>query len=72
MRDIRRRIKREFWTSGQTLKSAWKMKRLMEPVGFSSIAWHWLWWELTGSPDPWGNRRRKDIPESGELGAYRT
>ena len=59
MRQIRRQIKREFWKSGQALRSAWKMNRLMEPVGFSSIAWRWLSWQLTGKPDAWGNRRRR-------------
>ncbi len=55
MREIRRRIKRGFWTPGQALRAAWKVKRLMKPVGFSSVAWHWLSWEMAGRPDAWGD-----------------
>ena len=61
MKGIRRQIKREFWTTSQALKSAWKMRRLMQPLKLSSIAWHWLSWELMGRPDPWGNRRKREI-----------
>ncbi len=59
MRQIRRQIKREFWTSGQALRSVWKMNRLMKPVGFSSIARRWLSWQLVGKPDVWGSRHRR-------------
>lgn len=51
---IARKIKRDFWTPTQKLKTAWKVKRLFKPLRASSIAWHWFSWKIQGQPDPWG------------------
>jgi hypothetical protein len=53
---IIRRIKQDFWTPGQRLRTAWKVRRLFTPVRYSSLARHWLAWRLSGKPDPWGRR----------------
>ncbi|MDH3748245.1 MAG: radical SAM protein [Gammaproteobacteria bacterium] len=67
MADISRQIKREFWTKKQILRSAWKTKKLMTPISFSSVAWHWLLWEVMGRPDPWGNRKNRQTRGNSRL-----
>jgi magnesium-protoporphyrin IX monomethyl ester (oxidative) cyclase len=53
---IIRRIKRDFWTPAQRLKTAWKVRRLFPSVRYSALARHWLAWRLNARPDPWGRR----------------
>ena len=49
---IERRIKRDFWTPAQKLKSAIKFNRTVRP-NLPSMAWHAFSWKLHGRPDPW-------------------
>ncbi|MCC7486427.1 MAG: radical SAM protein [Burkholderiales bacterium] len=54
---IERKIKREFWTPRQILRSAWKFNRLVRP-GLLSMAWNGISWRARGRPDPWTSHDR--------------
>lgn len=56
IRQISRRIKREFWTPAQKLRTAYKIWRLIEPARISTAALNWAAWKLRGSPDVYGER----------------
>jgi radical SAM superfamily enzyme YgiQ (UPF0313 family) len=59
IRQVIRRIKRDFWTPRQRLQTAWKVQRLLKPLRLHTLAWHWAAWQLRGQPDAWGRRNHQ-------------
>ena len=59
MSKIRRKIKKDFWTAPQGLRTFWRVWRLIPAIKLSRIAYEWAKWLASGKPDPWGHRAGK-------------